>query len=147
MKNIFLEKSFTKCGGETRLRTFFKILKLSISLDQQSEDSYSLFSFFVQVEDYQNILKLCPKPLTFTWYKAFWKTKANLEQVSLPHFLHDFWNKIFTLYWQTKFHCLTAFICTGIRQYVSCNCLRSSLRRHKLGHSTLVLLSSGFLHN
>ena len=34
MKNIFLEKSFTKCGGETSLRPFSEKLKLSMSLDQ-----------------------------------------------------------------------------------------------------------------
>ena len=34
MRNIFLEKSFTKCGGETSPRPFSEKLKLSISLDQ-----------------------------------------------------------------------------------------------------------------
>ena len=34
MTNIFLEKSFTKCGGETSPRPFSEKLKLSISLDQ-----------------------------------------------------------------------------------------------------------------
>ena len=34
MRNIFLEKSYTKCGGETSLRPFSGKLKLSISLDQ-----------------------------------------------------------------------------------------------------------------
>ena len=34
MRNIFIEKSYTKCGGETSPRTFSENLKLSISLDQ-----------------------------------------------------------------------------------------------------------------
>ena len=34
MRNIFLEKSYTKYGGETNPRTFSEKLKLSISLDQ-----------------------------------------------------------------------------------------------------------------
>ena len=34
MRNIFLEKLYTKCGGETSPRPFSKKLKLSISLDQ-----------------------------------------------------------------------------------------------------------------
>ena len=34
MRNIFLEKLFTKCGGETSPRPFSEKLKLSISLDQ-----------------------------------------------------------------------------------------------------------------
>ena len=33
MRNIFLEKSYTKCGGETSPRPFSEKLKLSISLD------------------------------------------------------------------------------------------------------------------
>ena len=34
MRNIFIEKSYTKCGGETSPRSFSEKLKLSISLDQ-----------------------------------------------------------------------------------------------------------------
>ena len=34
MRNIFFEKSYTNCGGETSPRPFSKQLKLSISLDQ-----------------------------------------------------------------------------------------------------------------
>ena len=34
MRNIFVEKSYTKCGGETIPRPFSKNLKLSRSLDQ-----------------------------------------------------------------------------------------------------------------
>ena len=34
MRNIFLEKSCTKCGGETSPRPFSEKSKLSISLDQ-----------------------------------------------------------------------------------------------------------------
>ena len=34
MRNIFLEKSYKKCGGEISPRPFFEKLKLSLSLDQ-----------------------------------------------------------------------------------------------------------------
>ena len=34
LENIFLEKSYTKCGGETSPRPFSEESKLSISLDQ-----------------------------------------------------------------------------------------------------------------
>ena len=37
MRNIILEKSYTKCGGEPSRRPFYKELKLSISLDHYSE--------------------------------------------------------------------------------------------------------------
>ena len=36
LRNIFLEKSYTRCGGETSPRPFSKKLKLRIPLDQQS---------------------------------------------------------------------------------------------------------------
>ena len=34
MENIFLEKPYTKCGGEASPRTFYKKLKLSVLIDQ-----------------------------------------------------------------------------------------------------------------
>ena len=39
IKNIFLEKSFTKCGREARYRLFYKKSKLSISVNHQSEEA------------------------------------------------------------------------------------------------------------
>ena len=59
MRNIFLEKSHTKCGGETVLRPFAKNSKLSICLDQ--------FLFTVwQLEYYPSLLKLSCRPLAVT---------------------------------------------------------------------------------
>ena len=52
MKSSFLEK--TNFGGETSRRPSAKTSKLRISLDQQSEDLYSVFVFYVQVGDYRN---------------------------------------------------------------------------------------------
>ena len=43
MRNIFLEKSYTKCGREIIPRPFFEKLKLSVSLNQESKVSYNLF--------------------------------------------------------------------------------------------------------
>ena len=37
MRNIFLEKSYTKCGQEASPRFFYKKSKFNISLDQQSD--------------------------------------------------------------------------------------------------------------
>ena len=34
MRNVFLEKIYTECGGETSPRSFSEKLNLSISLDQ-----------------------------------------------------------------------------------------------------------------
>ena len=49
MRNIFLEKSYTKCGGETIPRPFSKKSKLSISLDQYSKVLYILFQLFAKL--------------------------------------------------------------------------------------------------
>ena len=46
MRNIFLEKSFKKCGGETSPRPFSEKLKLAISLDQWSK-GFVQFVFIV----------------------------------------------------------------------------------------------------
>ena len=45
-RNIFLEKSCAKCGGEASPRPFSEKLKLSISLDPQSKVLYSLLSLY-----------------------------------------------------------------------------------------------------
>ena len=46
IKSIFLEKSYTKCGGETSPRHFSEKLKLTISLDQCSKVLYSLLLLY-----------------------------------------------------------------------------------------------------
>ena len=46
MRNIFFEKSCTKCGGETSPRSFSEKLKLSISLDQYSKVLYSFLLLY-----------------------------------------------------------------------------------------------------
>ena len=89
MRNLFLEKSYTKCGGETIPRTFSEKSKLSIPFDQQFEVFYSLFLRKCQVESYRNILKLSKRPLAFTAYEAFLKHEESLKLFFLPQFLHD----------------------------------------------------------
>ena len=49
MGNIFLEKSYTKCGGQTSPRPFSENLKLGISLDQFSKVLYSLFLLYAKL--------------------------------------------------------------------------------------------------
>ena len=46
MGNIFLEKSYIKCDGETSPRPFSEKLKLTMSLDQWFKVLYSLFLFY-----------------------------------------------------------------------------------------------------
>ena len=83
MGNIFLEKSYTKCGEEASPRPFSKKSKLSISVDQLSEMLHSLFLLYVQVEFYQKILQLRCWPLALTLHKAFLENKKR-SGTSLP---------------------------------------------------------------
>ena len=46
IRNVLLEKSYIKCGGETIPIPFSKKSKLSISLDQKSKVLYSLFLLY-----------------------------------------------------------------------------------------------------
>ena len=50
MRDIFLEKSYTKCVGETISRSFSIKSKLGISLDQQSKVSYNLFLLYTKLK-------------------------------------------------------------------------------------------------
>ena len=49
MRSIFLEKSYTKCGGETTPRTFPEKSKLSIPLDQWSKVLRSLLLLYTKL--------------------------------------------------------------------------------------------------
>ena len=49
LRNIFLEKSYKKCGGETSPRPFSEKLKLTISLEQQSKVLYSSFLLYAKL--------------------------------------------------------------------------------------------------
>ena len=49
LRKIFLEESYTKCGGETIPRSFFEKSKLSISLDQYSKGLYILLLLFAKL--------------------------------------------------------------------------------------------------
>ena len=66
MRNIFPEKSYTKCDGETSPGLFSEKLKLSKSVDQQSK---VLYSFFCMPNwGLLKHLKLSSRPLSFTSY-------------------------------------------------------------------------------
>ena len=49
MINIFLEKSYTKCGEETIPRHFSEKLKSSISLSKWSKDLDSFFLLYAKL--------------------------------------------------------------------------------------------------
>ena len=59
MGNIFHEKKHAQnLSAKLSPDSFLKKTNLKISLDQQPEILQGLFLSYVQVEDYQNILKL-----------------------------------------------------------------------------------------
>ena len=148
MRNIFLEKLYSKCGGETIARLVSKRSKLSISLDQQSKVLHSLFLFYAcQAEDYLNILKLSCRGFTFTSYKAFSKNKKR-SWTSLPAlFSAWFMTKYISLvifYYLTKCYCLVAFTTWDVGQYIYCNCLLTKLWRHKFSNQPYLSNQASF---
>ena len=79
MKTTFLQKSYTKFGGETIPRPFSKKSKLSISLYQLSKVLYSLFLFYAKLSAIEIILALSRRPLAFTLIKV---SKKEQKEVS-----------------------------------------------------------------
>ena len=132
LKNIFLEKSYTKCCEETIPRPFFTKSNLSISLDQYSK--VYIFCFFVcQVEYYRKWLKLSCRSLALTSNKASLKKKKPGTSL-LASYSAWFLKKHISLvmfFYLTKFQCLVAFTSWDIGQYVYCNSLLSRLWRNK----------------
>ena len=58
-----LEKSYTKCGGETIRRTFFKKIKIEYISGSIFEDFIHFVFIVCQIKGYRNILKLSCRPL------------------------------------------------------------------------------------
>ena len=79
MRNIFLEKSYAKCGRETIPRPFSKKRKLSIYLDQSLKVLYSLLLLYAKL---RNILKISWRSLAFASYKAFLKKQKEVRKYS-----------------------------------------------------------------
>ena len=84
MRKIFIEKSCSKCGGETFPRPFFEKSKLSISLYKLYLKFYTVCFYCIPlVKNYRNIFKLSCRALAFTSYKASFKNKKGFG-TSLP---------------------------------------------------------------
>ena len=94
LRNIFREKSYTKCGGEAIHRPFSKRWKLFMSLDQYSKTLYNLFLMYAKL---RTILKLNCGPLNFTSNKTFLKNKNRSWTSLSASFSAWFWRKIFPL--------------------------------------------------
>ena len=96
MRNIFLEKTYTKWGGENSPRPFSEKLKLSISLTRWSKILYSLVLLYAKLRAIEIYWKWSEDHLLFPRYASS-KNNRGLELVFLPHFLHNFWRKVFLL--------------------------------------------------
>ena len=99
MRNIILEKSYTKYGEETSPRPFSGKLKLSISLDHYCKVLSSLFLLYIKLRAIEIYWNQAADDLLLAHIKHFQKIKRGLELVSLHHFLHIiFEEKSFTCY-------------------------------------------------
>ena len=71
LTNVFLEKSYTKCGGKTIPRPFFKKSILSIFLDQYSKSLYILFLLFAKLRTIESDWNKTANPLLLPHIKLF----------------------------------------------------------------------------
>ena len=97
VRNSFLKKLCTKCGGETSPRLFSEKSKMSISLDQcikfYTVCFYYMTSWGLSKYNETKLQTSCFH-LMLNFLK---KIKKCSELVSLPRFPHNFWKKIFFL--------------------------------------------------
>ena len=75
MRNIFLEQSYTKCGGETIPRPFLRKLKLSLSLDLELKVLCSLFPLNVILRTIHIYGNYAADHLLLPHLKLFFKNK------------------------------------------------------------------------
>ena len=93
----FIERSYTKCGGETSPRSFSEKIRLSISLINRLK-SYAVC--FCCMPSWRLLKYIDIKMQTTCLYLVLiilFLKKRGLELLSLLYFLHDFWREIFLL--------------------------------------------------
>ena len=96
MRNIFLEKSYTKCGRESSPRPFSKNQSWAYHWIN-SLKVYKICTYCIPSWGLLKYIKTKLRPLTTTLYKALLKSQRK-PGASLPaSFLHDFWRKMFLL--------------------------------------------------
>ena len=133
MRNIFLVKSYTKCGRETNSRSFSKnqnwaYLWINIL-------KFYIFCFnCLPSWDLSKVIETKLQIICFYLIKALLRNKKRSE-TSLPASFSAWFLKknisVVTFYYLTKFQCLVVFTSWDIGQYVPCNCLLTRLWRQK----------------
>ena len=132
LRSIFFEKRAQNMIEKLVPELFLKN-QIQLYLWVNSLEVHAVFLLYVEVEDYQNILKWRFNLLFLLHIKLFKKTKRRLKLVSLPHIMHGFWRNIFlTLHYINWLNFIVWLpLLLKICQYVYCNCLCSSLWRDK----------------
>ena len=95
MKNIFIEKSYTKCGGEASPRPFY--IKIKIERISRST-AWNAINFVFSVYPSGGLPKHIKTKVLINCIKLFKNLKRVLELVSLPHVLNDFEEIYFSRY-------------------------------------------------
>ena len=103
MRNIILEKPYTKCDGETNSRPSSGKLKLTVFLDQQPKNLYSFFLLHGKLRAIETYWNWAADHLLVPHMKPLRKINRSGTSPPLPHFLHNFWRKIFLLFLLTRF--------------------------------------------
>ena len=135
MRNIFLEKSYKKCDGETCPRSSSKKTKLSTSLDQHAKVLQFAFTVCPSQGLLTYILKLRCRSLVFYLIKKLFlkKKQQRFGQDTLPHFLYDSWKNIFLTLYSINWPNFTFWLPLLFEMLgtVYCNSLFSRFWRHK----------------
>ena len=84
MRNIFLEKSCTSCGGKAIPRPFSCKSKLSIFLDQKPEVSYSLFLLYAKLRAFEIYSNWSADRFLLPYIRFFLKKSTKWSGTSLP---------------------------------------------------------------
>ena len=92
----------------------------------------------LQVGDYHNASKLSCWPLSFTFYKGFFKNKKRSGTSLLPHVMHGFCKKTFILLYSINWPGFIVWL-SLLRKILGnmyCNCLLTRLWRHEFWNSS-----------
>ena len=133
MRNIFFEKTYTKCGGEAIPRPFSK----NQSWAYLWINSLKFYTVCFYCNPSWGLSKYIGTKLQTTCIyliKTFLKNKKRSGTILPVSFSVWFLKKNISLvifYYLTKFKCLVVFTSWDIGQYVYRNCLLTSLWRHK----------------
>ena len=101
MRNIFFEKWYTECSGETIPWPFSKKSKLSISLDQQSKVLYSLFLLCARLRTIKIYWNWATYHLLLPYMKLFFQSESGTS-LTVSFSASFFKKKKFILYSITR---------------------------------------------